>query len=62
MRKLFICLLTLTAGITWILASAQNTYAQPKLQQVFADDTYQFTGVAVSAKNRLFVTLSLIHI
>jgi len=36
---------------------AQQAEAQqPKLQQVFADNTYQFTGVAISAKNRLFVT------
>lgn len=29
---------------------------QPKLEKVFSDDTYQFTGVAISAKGRLFVT------
>ena len=31
-------------------------FAQPKLEQVYSDNTYQFTGVAVSAKGRLFVT------
>ena len=30
--------------------------AQPKLQSVYSDNTYQFTGVAISAKHRLFVT------
>jgi hypothetical protein len=57
MKKLFISLLTI-AGVTGMVASAQYSYAQqqPKLQQVYADNTYQFTGVAVSAKNRLFVT------
>lgn len=29
---------------------------QPKLEKVFSDDTYQLTGVAISAKGRLFVT------
>jgi sugar lactone lactonase YvrE len=29
---------------------------QPKLQSVFQDNTYQFTGVAMSAQGRLFVT------
>ena len=29
---------------------------QPRLQSVYQDNTYQFTGVAISAKNRLFVT------
>jgi sugar lactone lactonase YvrE len=56
MRKLFVCLLTI-AGVTGMVASAQNAAVQPpKLQQVFSDNTYQFTGVAISAKNRLFVT------
>jgi hypothetical protein len=30
--------------------------AQGKLEQVYSDNTYQFTGVAISAKGRLFVT------
>ncbi|MBS7563230.1 hypothetical protein KHS38_02330 [Mucilaginibacter sp. Bleaf8] len=49
------------AGIAACMATVSNlTYAQqPKLQQVYADNTYQFTGVAVSAKNRLFVTYPL---
>lgn len=57
MRKLLIILLTI-AGVTTMVSHPQNSYAQqkPKLQQVYADNTYQFTGVAVSAKNRLFVT------
>jgi sugar lactone lactonase YvrE len=38
--------------ITGVSALAQ----QPKLEPVYSDDTYQFTGVAVSAKGRLFVT------
>lgn len=29
---------------------------QQKLEKVYSDDTYQFTGVAVSAKGRVFVT------
>src|SRR4051812_963874 len=29
---------------------------QPKLESVYQDNVYQFTGVAISAKNRLFVT------
>jgi sugar lactone lactonase YvrE len=35
---------------------AKTGLAQPKLEQVYSDNTYQFTGVAVSAKGRLFVT------
>ena len=56
MKKFFIYLTI--AGVTGMVTFAQNSYAQqqPKLQQVYADNTYQFTGVAVSAKNRLFVT------
>ncbi len=32
------------------------SFAQNKLQPVYSDNTYQFTGVAISAHNRLFVT------
>jgi len=31
-------------------------FGQQKLETVYSDDTYQFTGVAISAKERLFVT------
>ncbi len=43
------------AYLIFISAHAQ----QPKLEKVFSDDTYQFTGVAISAKGRLFVTYPL---
>lgn len=36
--------------------TALNAFAQDKLQTVYSDNTYQFTGVAISAHNRLFVT------
>lgn len=42
--------------IIFLLAGLSVTAQQPKLQPVYSDDTYQFTGVAVSAKNRVFVT------
>jgi sugar lactone lactonase YvrE len=42
-----------------LLFSTLCAVAQPKLQTVYSDNTYQFTGVAVSAKNRLFVTYPL---
>jgi sugar lactone lactonase YvrE len=45
-KYLFICIILL----------ALNAVAQTKLQSVFSDNTCQFTGVAVSAKGRLFVT------
>jgi hypothetical protein len=35
---------------------ALGASAQPKLQSVYSDNTYQFAGVAISAKGRLFVT------
>jgi sugar lactone lactonase YvrE len=38
------------------LATALSASAQSKLQAVYSDDTYQFTGVAISTKGRLFVT------
>jgi hypothetical protein len=44
----------LTTAIFLLAATA--TLAQTKLQPVYSDNTYQFTGVAVSAKGRLFVT------
>ncbi|WP_345955905.1 L-dopachrome tautomerase-related protein [Mucilaginibacter sp. PAMB04168] len=56
MKKLLICLMNF-AMVTGMVAIASTSYAQqPKLQQVYSDNTYQFTGVAISAKNRLFVT------
>lgn len=56
MRKILTKLLTI-ASVTGMVTTAPKAFAQhPKLQQVYADNTYQFTGVAVSAKNRLFVT------
>lgn len=36
--------------------STVSCFAQAKLEQVYSDNMYQFTGVAVSAKGRLFVT------
>lgn len=39
-----------------ILALTMAGFAQPRLQSVYSDNTYQFTGVAVSASGRLFVT------
>jgi sugar lactone lactonase YvrE len=41
---------------TALAAATTTSHAQPKLEQVFSDNTYQFTGVAVSAAGRLFVT------
>ena len=38
------------------LAICAEVMAQAKLQPVFSDNTYQFTGVAISAHNRLFIT------
>jgi len=56
MKRFFIYLTNMMA-VTWMVFAAQPGHAQaPKLQQVYADKTYQFTGVAISAKNRLFVT------
>jgi sugar lactone lactonase YvrE len=48
MKKINCLLLAL-----WLSGAA---VAQPKLQPVFSDNTYEFTGVAISAHNRLFVT------
>ncbi|RVU00300.1 hypothetical protein EOD41_12510 [Mucilaginibacter limnophilus] len=39
-----------------LVATTVAAIAQPKLEQVYSDNTYQFTGVAISAKGRLFVT------
>lgn len=39
--------------------STRPVCAQSKMQVVFSDNIYQFTGVAVSAKGRLFVTYPL---
>lgn len=50
--RLTLCSVAMAALFTGSAASAQ----QPKLQAVYSDNTYQFTGVAVSAKGRLFVT------
>lgn len=41
------------------LITVQAFAQQPVLETVFSDNTYQFTGVAVSAKGRLFVTYPL---
>ncbi|WP_158828360.1 L-dopachrome tautomerase-related protein [Mucilaginibacter lacusdianchii] len=59
MKKIFIHLITLVSFAGAATIPKSSTAQQPKLQQVFADNTYQFTGVAVSAKNRLFVTYPL---
>lgn len=59
-RDLFILNLNLTMKKISIflgaVACCTSAFAQPKLQPVYSDNTYQFTGVAVSAHNRLFVT------
>lgn len=47
MKKIVLILAVLSAGH---FATAQQ------LQSVYSDSTYQFTGVAISAKGRLFVT------
>jgi hypothetical protein len=39
-----------------LLALTLPGFAQQKLQSVYSDNTYQFTGVAISASGRLFVT------
>lgn len=39
-----------------LLITTSAMAQQPKLQSVYQDNTYQFTGVAMSAKGRLFVT------
>jgi sugar lactone lactonase YvrE len=56
MKNIFTRLLIFAAA-SGMVAPAQRSFAQqPKLEQVYADNTYQFTGVAISAKKRLFVT------
>jgi len=47
MKKMSLFLIMLTGTVS---------LAQAQLQPVFSDNTYQFTGVAISAHNRLFVT------
>lgn len=42
--------------IIFILTIMKTNAQQPKLEKVYSDDTYQFTGVAISVKGRLFVT------
>ncbi len=49
-------LLKLLAIGTFAFTVATAKAQQPALQSVYSDNTYQFTGVAISAKNRLFVT------
>lgn len=39
-----------------LLVTVSAIAQQPKLRSVYQDNTYQFTGVAMSAKGRLFVT------
>jgi sugar lactone lactonase YvrE len=43
-------------GLLGLFFATAAVAQQPKLQSVYQDNTYQFTGVAVSAKGRLFVT------
>jgi sugar lactone lactonase YvrE len=54
---------TLALGIALLATSfssfAQRSADQPKLELVFADNTYQLTGVAVSAKGRVFTNYPL---
>jgi len=42
-----------------LIISAAAIAQQPKLKTVFSDNTYQLTGVAVSAKGRMFVNYPL---
>jgi sugar lactone lactonase YvrE len=42
-----------------IAAQAQSNSVKPQLDLVFADNTYQLTGVAVSAKGRIFTNYPL---
>ena len=46
-------------SIIFLLLTAISAGAQTKLTPVYHDNIYQFTGVAISAKNRLFVTYPL---
>lgn len=43
-------------GILGLFFTTGAIAQQPKLQSVYQDNTYQITGVAISAKGRLFVT------
>jgi sugar lactone lactonase YvrE len=45
-----------TAKIILIILLAAVTVQAQKLEPVYSDNTYQLTGVAISAKGRLFVT------
>jgi sugar lactone lactonase YvrE len=47
---------TIKLSIFTCLLGVYSAVAQSKLQPIYSDNTYQFTGVAVSAKGRLFVT------
>jgi sugar lactone lactonase YvrE len=52
--------LLLSIGITTLSIAAQaQSASKPQLELVFADNTYQLTGVAVSAKGRLFTNYPL---
>jgi sugar lactone lactonase YvrE len=52
-KLLYLLIAVFTTGMMVNTYTAQAQ--KPALQQVFADKTYQLTGVAVSAKGRLFV-------
>ena len=47
---------TLALVIVLISVTTITHAQQPVLEKVFSENTYQFTGVAVSAKGRVFVT------
>jgi sugar lactone lactonase YvrE len=56
MKKLIIYLLT-AVSVAGMVSKTQRAKAQtPQLQKVYSDNTYQFTGVAVSKSGRVFVT------
>jgi sugar lactone lactonase YvrE len=52
-------LVSLTFTALSIAAKAQSKPAKPQLELVFSDNTYQLTGVAISAKGRLFTNYPL---
>ena len=58
MKKKTFRLLVL-ALLTGMVMHTTYTFAQPDLQTVFSDNTYQLTGVAVSKKGRVFVNYPL---
>lgn len=56
MKNIFIYLITAFSVAGMASVSHQVRAQAPQLQKVYSDNTYQFTGVAVSKTGRLFVT------